>query len=307
MSRCYWVVLILSATVYVCMLAFLPETYPPRLLQLKAQRLGIEYPRLSLKVMIKTNLTRPCIMFFTEPILFLLSLYMAFLYGILYLDFTAYPYVFQEIRHWSVGISGLAFLGKHETTSPSHDSFLLDPGIGVGMAIVSAISPYVNRIYGRYVEKLGGPVPEARLPHLIIIAWLVPIGLFWFAWTSSASIHWASCIIAGVPYGFGFVSLFLGITSYLIDCYGRYAASALAANAILRSLFGAVFPLFSRQMYDDLGTGWGTSLLGFVALAMTPMPYVFYHYGPKIRARSAFHQMTMDQEKKEAEREELRK
>lgn len=272
------------------MLAFLPETYPPRLLQLKAQRLGIEYPRLSLKVMIKTNLTRPCIMFFTEPILFLLSLYMAFLYGILYLDFTAYPYVFQEIRHWSVGISGLAFLG-----------------IGVGMAIVSAISPYVNRIYGRYVEKLGGPVPEARLPHLIIIAWLVPIGLFWFAWTSSASIHWASCIIAGVPYGFGFVSLFLGITSYLIDCYGRYAASALAANAILRSLFGAVFPLFSRQMYDDLGTGWGTSLLGFVALAMTPMPYVFYHYGPKIRARSAFHQMTMDQEKKEAEREELRK
>ncbi|KAI4591791.1 hypothetical protein KJ359_012595 [Pestalotiopsis sp. 9143b] len=287
---CYWVVLILSATVYVCMLAFLPETYPPRLLQLKAQRLGIEYPRLSLKVMIKTNLTRPCIMFFTEPILFLLSLYMAFLYGILYLDFTAYPYVFQEVRHWSVGISGLAFLG-----------------IGVGMAIVSAISPYVNRIYGRYVQKLGGPVPEARLPHLIIVAWLVPIGLFWFAWTSSASIHWASCIVAGVPFGFGFVSLFLGITSYLIDCYGRYAASALAANAILRSLFGAVFPLFSRQMYDDLGTGWGTSLLGFVALAMTPMPYVFYHYGPKIRARSAFHQMTMDQEKKEAEREDLRR
>ncbi|KAK6205898.1 hypothetical protein LQW54_008089 [Pestalotiopsis sp. IQ-011] len=215
--------------------------------------------------MIKANLTRPCIMFFTEPILFLLSLYMAFLYGILYLDFTAYPYVFQEVRHWSLGNSGLAFLG-----------------IGVGMAIVSAISPYVN-------------------------PWLVPIGLFWFAWTSSASIHWASCIIAGVPFGFGFVSLFLGITSYLIDCYGRYAASALGANAILRSLFGAVFPLFSRQMYDDLGTGWGTSLLGFVALAMTPMPYVFYHYGPKIRARSAFHQMTMGQEKKEAEREDLRK
>ncbi|KAK5625003.1 hypothetical protein RRF57_000719 [Xylaria bambusicola] len=286
---CYWVVLILSATVYVCMFAFLPETYAPRLLQLKEQRLGVECPLISLKTMMKANLTRPCAMFFTEPILFLLSLYMAFLYGILYLDFTAYPYVFQEIRHWTPGISGLTFLG-----------------IGVGMAIASASSPYVNRIYSHYVQKLGGHVPEARLPHLIILAWLIPIGLFWFAWTSSASIHWASCVVAGVPFGIGFVTLFLGITSYLIDCYGRYAASALAANAILRSLFGAVFPLFSRQMYENLGTGWGTSLLGFVALAMTPMPYVFYHYGPKIRARSAFHRMTMDLGKTAAEREDLR-
>ncbi|KAI0520888.1 major facilitator superfamily domain-containing protein [Xylaria bambusicola] len=286
---CYWVVLILGATVYVCMFAFLPETYAPRLLQLKAQRLGIEYSRISLKVMIKTNLTRPCIMFFTEPILFLLSLYMAFLYGILYLDFTAYPYVFQEIRHWTPGISGLTFLG-----------------IGIGMALASASSPYINRIYSYYVRKLGSHTPEARLPHLVILAWLIPIGLFWFAWTSSASIHWASCVVAGVPFGIGFVTLFLGITSYLIDCYGRYAASALAANAILRSLFGAVFPLFSRQMYENLGTAWGTSVLGFVALAMTPMPYVFYHYGPKIRARSAFHRMTMDLDKIAEEREGLR-
>jgi hypothetical protein len=161
------------------------------------------------------------------------------------------------------------------------------------MAIATAYSPYINRVYSSYVKKLGGPYPEARLPHLIYLSWLIPIGLFWFAWTSSPSIHWISCVLAGLPFGIGFVTLFLGITSYLIDCYGIYAASALAANAILRSLFGAAFPLFSREMYDRLGPAWATSVLGFVALAMTPLPWIFYHFGPRIRARSKFHQRTM--------------
>ncbi|RBR26198.1 uncharacterized protein FIESC28_00981 [Fusarium coffeatum] len=218
-------------------------------------------------------------MFLTEPILFLLSLYMAFIYGILYLDFTAYPYVFQQTRHWDAGISGLSFLG-----------------IGAGMAIATAASPYINRVYATWVKKLGGPKPEARLPHLILLSWLVPIGLFWFAWTADTSIHWASCIISGIPFGIGFVVLSLGITSYLIDCYGKYAASALAANAILRSCFGAGFPLFSHQMYDKLGAAWATSILGFISVALAPLPFVFYRFGPRIRAHSTFHQRAIEEE-----------
>lgn len=158
------------------------------------------------------------------------------------------------------------------------------------MATAALSSPYINRIYSHYVKKLGGPSPEARLPHLIILAWLIPIGLFWFAWTATPSIHWISCVAAGIPFGAGLVTLFLGITSYLIDCYGQYAASALAANAVLRSIFGAIFPLFSRQMFVRLGPAWATSILGFVAVAMAPLPFFFYRFGPWIRARSAFHQ-----------------
>ncbi|QPG96612.1 hypothetical protein C2857_004732 [Epichloe festucae Fl1] len=276
----FWLVVIISGVVYAAMLLFLPETYAPRLLHIKAQKYGLQQSHQELGLMLGTNITRPTVMFFTEPILFLLSLYMAFVYGILYLDFTAYPYVFQQTRHWDAGISGLTFLG-----------------IGIGMAIATAASPYINRIYGHHVKKLGGPKPEARLPHLVFLSWLIPVGLFWFAWTSNPSVHWASCIVSGIPFGIGFVTLFLGITSYLIDCYGKYAASALAANAILRSLFGAGFPLFSREMYDKLGTAWATSVLGFVAVAMAPLPYVFYHFGPRIRARSTFHRRTMEEEK----------
>jgi hypothetical protein len=168
------------------------------------------------------------------------------------------------------------------------------------MAIATACSPYINRIYAHYSKKLGGPRPEARLPHLIILSWLIPVGLLWFAWTAHPSIHWSSCILAGIPFGIGFVTLFLGITSYLVDCYGRYAASALAANAIIRSLFGAGFPLFSRQMYDRLGAAWATSILGFFAIAMAPMPYIFYRFGPRIRDRSAFHQRTVQEEAQSA-------
>ena len=164
------------------------------------------------------------------------------------------------------------------------------------MAIATAASPYINRVYATWGKKLGGPKPEARLPHLIILSWLVPIGLFWFAWTADISIHWASCIISGIPFGIGFVVLSLGITSYLIDCYGKYAASALAANAILRSLFGAGFPLFSHQMYDRLGAAWATSILGFISVALAPLPLVFYRFGPRIRRHSTFHQKAIEEE-----------
>jgi multidrug resistance protein len=275
----FWVVLILSGLCYVAMTVFLPETYAPKLLADK-RRCMPGYSAANqppVKEMLYTTLTRPWLMLFTEPILFLLSLYMALVYGILYLDFTAYPVVYRETRGWSASMAGLSFLG-----------------ICVGMAIATLISPYVNRIHGIYVRRLGGPQPEARLPHLIVISWLIPISLFWFAWTATPPTHWISGIVAGVPFGFGLILLFLGITSYLTDCYGPFGASALAANAVLRSLFGAVFPLFSTDLYHSLGTSWATSLLGFVALAMAPLPWMFYRFGPQIRSRSKYHLKTRE-------------
>lgn len=277
----FWIVLILGGTVYVTMFFFLPETYAPKLLQDKARQSGHPLKN-DIKGRHYEGLTRPWIMLFTEPILFLLSLYMAFVYGILYLDFTAYPIVFRESRGWSMSISGLSFLG-----------------IGLGMAIATAGSPLINRLHGHYVRKLGGSYPEARLPHLIVISWFIPLGLFWFAWTALPPIHWISSILSGVPFGLGLVALFLGITSYLIDCYGQYSASALAANAVLRSLFGAVFPLFAGRMYESLGTPWATSLLGFLALALAPLPWVFYRWGPKLRGMSKYHLKTLAVEAEE--------
>lgn len=78
----------------------------------------------------------------------------------------------------------------------------------------------------------------------------IPIGLFWFAWTNDPSSHWLISIAAQAPFGFGFVLVYISVQNYLVDAYTIYAASVLAANAMLRSVFGAAFPLFTGVSYS---------------------------------------------------------
>jgi hypothetical protein len=111
------------------------------------------------------------------------------------------------------------------------------------------------------------------------------IGIFIFAWTSDPRIHWIGSCIGAALMGFGFFSIFQGTTTYLVDTFQAYAASALAAVTLVRSVFAGVFPLFTNQMFDQLGVDWAVSLLGFVALAMVPIPFFFSFYGKRIRAR----------------------
>lgn len=202
----------------------------------------------------------------------LLSIYMAIVYGTLYMLFSAFPIVYQETRGWSPGIGGLAFLG-----------------VAVGMIGAVTYSIFDNKRYARIVDAHGGfAPPEARLPPTMLGGIMVPIGLFWFAWTNYASIHWMASIAAGVPFGFGMVLIFLGIMNYLIDAYTIFAASVLAANAVLRSLFGFAFPLFTTQMYDALGIHWGSSIPAFLALLCVPMPFLFYKFGQRVRERGKY-------------------
>ena len=266
--------MILGGCVWILAIIFLPETYAPRLIVLKKrEQLGVQ-ERVSWKEVYRENLTRPWIMLFTEPIVSALSIYVAFLYGILSLGLVAYPVVYNGLRGWSTSKTSLGYIG-----------------IAVGMTIPTICSPLLDRVHSRFVRKLGA-VPEARFPLQIIFSWLIPIGLFWFGWTSGPPTPAFVGIVAGVPYGIGLLTAFLDIAAYLTDCYGRYGASALAANGLLCRLFGAAFPLFADTLFKKLGVGWGNSLLGFIAAAMAPMPLFFYHFGPRLRARSALHNST---------------
>lgn len=263
--------MILSGSVYIFAILFLPETYAPRLIHRKKVKEGGVQENFNWKKRYRKNLVRPWTMLFTEPIVWALSIYMAFLYGIMTLTLVAYPIVYSGQREWSTAKSSLGYVG-----------------IAMGMAIPTICSPLLNRVHSRFVRKLG-PVPEARFPLQIGFSWLIPTGLFCFAWTAGPPVPAAVGIIAGVPFGIGLLTAFLDIAAYLTDCYGRYGASALAANGLLCRLFGAAFPLFAANLYDTLGVTWGNSLLGFIAAAMAPMPFFFYHFGPKLRERSAFH------------------
>lgn len=84
------------------------------------------------------------------------------------------------------------------------------------------------------------------------------------------------------------MSIFLQSLNYLVDAYLMFAASAIAGNTFLRSLCGAAFPLFARQMFDGMGIQYASTLLGCVAAVLAPIPFIFYRYGSRIRAKSAF-------------------
>jgi hypothetical protein len=73
---------------------------------------------------------------------------------------------------------------------------------------------------------------------------------------------------------------------YLIDCFTVHAASAMAANTVLRSVVAAFLPIAGPIMFEKLGYGWGNSVLGFIAVACIPIPFFFIKYGGRIRANS---------------------
>lgn len=261
-----------------------PETYSPVILRRRATKLskitGKNYisiletrqGKTTAKGAFQKSLARPWALLFLEPIVLLISIYMAILYGTLYMLFGAFPIVFQQARGWSEGISGLAFLG-----------------VAVGMFIGVGYSVWDNSRYMRVEDEHDGEAPpETRLPPAIVGSVALPIGMFWFAWTNYPSIHWIVCIIGTAPFGFAIVLVFLSCMNYLIDSYTTYAASVLAANSVLRSLFGAAFPLFTSQMYSALGIHWASSVPAFLALACVPFPFIFYRVGEKIRLKCKY-------------------
>jgi multidrug resistance protein len=163
----------------------IPETYSPVILRRRAEKLSkmtgkvykskIELDRgpRTVKQEFTVALSRPWILLFQEPIVLLLSVYMAIIYGTLYMMFGAFPIVYQIERGWSQGVGGLAFLG-----------------VLVGMMLAVIYSFWDNARYKKVEARCNGNAPpETRLPPSMLGSICLPVGLFWFAWTNSPSIH----------------------------------------------------------------------------------------------------------------------
>jgi hypothetical protein len=151
------------------------------------------------------------------------------------------------------------------------------------------LSPSNNKFYiKRFQENNNKAVPEARLAPMMIGSVFFSGGLFIFGWTSSKSIHWIAPMTGLVCMGFGFSTIFQAALNYLIDTFQKFSASAVAANTFLRSVFAAAFPLFVNPMFHNLGIPWASSILGFIAALLIPIPYLFYIYGPTIRKKGKF-------------------
>jgi len=121
--------------------------------------------------------------------------------------------------------------------------------IAIGVICAACCAPIVNNHYITTAAKYGGkPPPEVRLIPMMYSCWLIPLGLFIFAWTNYPRLIWVGPCLAGLPVGFGFIFLYNSANNYLVDTYQHQAASALAAKTFLRSMWGAATVLFTHQM-----------------------------------------------------------
>ncbi|KAF8644914.1 hypothetical protein AX16_008197 [Volvariella volvacea WC 439] len=226
-----WVFIVIacvSGVAAVVGIPFLRETYAPVIRMRRDLKRGLDpeqaakhHPHLSaahdskLKVLWE-NLTRPVILLTCSFICFILSLYMAFVYGVYYLMFATFANFFSSTYGFKPGVGGLAYLGL---------------GIGFILATIFG-AKFADQIYLNLANRNGGKgKPEMRIPALFIGSLVTPIGLFWYGWSAQAKLHWIMPIIGTGFFGFGLMTTFLPIQLYLVDSF-TFAASATSAAAV---------------------------------------------------------------------------
>ncbi|KIJ54776.1 hypothetical protein M422DRAFT_221142 [Sphaerobolus stellatus SS14] len=255
---------------------FLPETYAPVLLVRKARELRLktgrwglhsksEMKEFTLEAFFEKSILRPLKMVALDPVVFGLTLYSGFAYGIMYMLFAAIPIVYEEHRHWNTLQGGLAFLA-----------------VMVGNIASGAINLYYSQcVFLPHVNKFGHLPPEKRLPPMMIGSISFPVGFFILGWTSERDIFWFPSLVGLFFIGMSFLLIFQSSINYLLDAYTKWSASSMAANTFMRSAFGAALPLVARPLYHNLGVGWACNLLGFIAVGLAGIPFLFYFYGAK--------------------------
>ncbi|KAF2029734.1 MFS general substrate transporter [Setomelanomma holmii] len=234
-----------------------------------------ELEKTSVVKMLKISFMRPTKMLLTEPVVIFFTLWISFVWGILFLFFSAKVQTFSQTYGFDTMQTGLVQLA-----------------LTVGAAIGTLINPLQDWLYlrtaSRNKERPGKPIPERRLYTSIPGSLLFTAGLFMYGWTSRPSIPWIVPAIGVAIVGVGIYSIYMGVVNYLTDAYEKYAASALSAASLGRNTFGAFLPFASYQLFETLGFGWAGSLLGFVGLALSLVPVVLLFKGREIRAKSPF-------------------
>ncbi|RKK85716.1 hypothetical protein BFJ69_g1326 [Fusarium oxysporum] len=220
-----------------------------------------------IKQLVLHALTRPMKFLFTSPIVALISLYIAFNFGVTMLLFATFPTVYENTYQWSASVSGLAYIGV---------------GIGCAIGVIT-----FAKLSDRLLKAEGGNYrAERRLIMMMFVSPMFPIGLFIYGWTTEYRVDWVVPIIGTAICGPGAVIINSSSQTYIIDIFGpQAAASALAAITLLRNLTGAFLPLAAPTLYANLGLGWGNSVLAFITVGFIPVPIYFYLYGASLRKR----------------------
>ncbi|KAI1356832.1 major facilitator superfamily domain-containing protein [Xylaria sp. FL0043] len=270
-------------------LFFLKETYTPVLLVWKKKRLiketgnanlhtPFDNPDRTVGKMLRIALERPFRMITTQIIVQVIAVYMLYVYGLIYIVLTSFPTLWSSPKPAgygeSLGIGGLNYIS-----------------LGLGFFLGAQIcAPLQDRIYVALKKRYGGVgKPEYRVPMMVPGAVLMPIGLIVYGWTAEFKTHWIFPNIGAAIFAMATIMSFQCLQTYLVDTYTRFAASAVSAGTVFRSLAGFGFPLFAPSLYARLGDGWGNTLLALLGVVLGwPAPFLLWKYGEALRKRSPF-------------------
>lgn len=265
----------------------LSESYGPRILQARAKKLRKETGDTSfeteeerqnktLSQALRTSLVRPFRLLGTQPIIQVLALYMAYIYGLMYLMLSTFPLLWTDPRYYneSIGIGGLNYIS-----------------LGLGSLLGTYICAWLNDRTYKKLKARNNDIgrPEFRLPLLAITTICVPAGLFIYGWTAQTHQHWITPNIGALLFAVGNMMTFQCMQTYIVDTYTQFAASAMAVVSVLRCIAAFGFPLFAPYMYDSLHYGWGNSLLAFISMVIgIPAPIFLWKFGERLRKASPY-------------------
>lgn len=275
-----WITLVLAGVVGATGFVTLHETSPRKILLRRARqarrktgntafRTKHEDDKVDFRKLLQKYLLVPVKMFATEVILVVLTIYLTFVYGTLYLAYQMFPISFRQ-RGWSAQLTNLPFAA-------------------VALGTISAwglFSLYTLTWYRSSLRDGERPIPEARIPPMVLGGVILPIALLWFGW--SDHVHWLSQVLACYFIGIALQLIFVSAIVYLVDVYGANSICAMSVQVVFRSLVAASFPLWSPPMYHRLGVSWSSTVLAGVAAILLPFPLLFRRYGHVLRRSSKY-------------------
>ncbi|KAI2680849.1 hypothetical protein CBS147355_3829 [Penicillium roqueforti] len=274
-----------SAPVFILMFISLPETSSATILLRRAGRLRkihnnsrfmsqseLNQRNMHISDIAIDALIKPLEITIKDPAVLFVQIYTAIIYGIYYSFFEVFPLVYPADYNMNLGQIGLVFL-----------CIMVSCIIGI-----AAYASYIHFWMHRRIRRSGFPVNEALLIPALPASFGPLIGLFLFAWTARASIHWIVPTIGITIYGATVFVVMQCIFMYIPLTYPRYAASLFAANDFFRSALACGSVLFAHPLFGNLGVARGVSLLGGLSVIGIIGIWLLYFYGSRLRALSKF-------------------
>ena len=269
----------------------MPESYPRQIVRARAKRAGVPHnlskaaSGTTFAEMAQVTLVQPLVMLVSEPIVIMSSLLLGANFGFLFQWFITVPVALTSTYGFSVQRVGLAFTSALG---------------GTLLALVTAVV-LENLFCGKGIganNKMGQTLGiESRLYPAMLGVLLMCGSLFWIGNTAKPSVHYVVPIIGTAVYVWGSMSVIIGIVAYLFDAYKpRDTLAALTAAACFRIAMAGIIPLIVIPSFMRATPKWTLGAFGFVILALSPVPYIMFFFGRRMREKSRYNVATVEQE-----------